>query len=156
MKTIISDGASEDMIRAIVQTACAENHAKTILEKYEGQLENGYIDGENKEAVSAQLEKIADINYELNELAELRREMMLQLMNNYNGDKDYWCMVKHLGTAMYCAFEAWQASEDSPELYDVYQKANKRFTKALTHFLGVEITECAACLQDIMSAERNK
>lgn len=154
MRTIIADGIAEDIIRAIVQTACAENHAKTILEKKEGQLENGYIDGNNKEAVDKQLEEIGDITYELNELAETRRSMMLYLMNQYDGDKDYWCMVKHLATASYCAFEAYQASEEDPELYDIYLRTNKRFTKALTHFLGVEITECAACLGDILRGKR--
>lgn len=155
MRTIVQDGTAEDLIRAIVQTACAENHAKTILEKKEGQLENGFIDPEDTEKVTKQLEEIADLTDEINALAELRRRTMLHLMEMYDGDKDYWCMVKHLAVASYCAFEAYQASENDTELYDIYMEANKRFTKAMTHFLGVEITECSACFLEILKGERN-
>lgn len=150
MRNIQSDGTAEDLIRSFVQIGCAENHAKTILEKYEGQLENGFIDATDPEAVKAQLDKISDITEEINQLAELRRSLMLRLLNMYQGDKDYWCMVKHLGVGAYCAFEAYQASEDDPDLYTIFLEANKRFTKAMTHFLGVEITECAACFADIL------
>lgn len=153
-RNIVSDGVAEDLIRAIVQTGCAEAHTKTLLEKAEGQLENGFINPEDSKAVNAQLELIEDLTSEVNALAELRRSEMLRLFEMYNGNKDYWCLVKHLGIGMYCAFEAYQASDDDPELYSIYLEANKRFTKALTHFLGVEITECAACFADILRGKR--
>lgn len=150
---IMQDGTAEDLIRSITQTACAENHAKTILEKYEAQLENGLIDGNDPEAVNAQLEKINDIMLEINAMADLRRDMMHHLMTMYNGDVDYWCMVKHLAVGAYCAFEAYQASDDDAGLYGMYLEANKRFIKAMSHFLGVEITECAACFADALKGE---
>ena len=150
MATIIQDGVAEDLIRSFTQIACAENHAKTLLEKFNGQLENGSIDAMDQEAVNAQLEKISDIESEINSLAELRRSIMHHLMVMYNGDTDYWCMVKHLAVGAYCAFEAYQASDNDTELYGLYLDANKRFIKAMTHFLGVEITECAACFADIL------
>lgn len=152
-RNIQSDGIAEDLIRSIVQTACAEVHAKTLLEKFEAQLSNGIIDVQNEEAVRRQLDLIEDTQYEINSLAELRRSIMLKLFDMYHGDKNYWCMIKHLGVAAYTAFEAYQASDDDADLLNLALEANKRFTKALTHFLGVEITECAACFADALRKE---
>lgn len=153
-RTIVQDGTAEDLIRAFVQAGCAENHAKTLMEKYNAQLENGLIDLDDSAAVLAQTDKITDITDELNNLAELRRSLMLRLFNMYDGDKDYWCMCKHLAVASNCAFEAYQASDDDSELYTLALEANKRFINAMTHFLGVEITECSACFSDLLKAER--
>lgn len=154
-RNIQSDGVAEDLIRSFVQVGCAEVHAKTILEKYNAQLENGLIDLNDNKAVLEQTDKITSITDELNNLAELRRGLMLRLFNMYDGDKDYWCLVKHLGIGAYTLFEAYQASEDDPELYTLALEANKRFIYSLTHFLGVEITECAACFADILKSERD-
>lgn len=154
-RNIQSDGVAEDLIRSFVQVGCAEVHAKTILEKYNAQLENGLIDLNDNKAVLEQTDKITAITDELNNLAELRRGLMLRLFNMYDGDKDYWCLVKHLGIGAYTLFEAYQASEDDPELYTLALEANKRFIYSLTHFLGVEITECAACFADILKSERD-
>lgn len=154
-RTIVSDGAAEDLIRAFVQMGCAELHMKTLVEKYNAQLENGLIDLSDDEAVSKQIEKIRDSEYELATLAECRRGLMLRLKDMYECDDDYWCIVKHTGLAMYCAFEAYQATEDA-DIYNEYLDANRRFIHALTHWLGVEITDCAACFADALKAERNK
>ncbi len=153
-KNIQSDGIAEDLIRSIVQTACAEVHAKTLLEKFEAQLTDGIIDLGNDEAVQKQISLIEDVQYEINALAELRRSIMLKLFNMYNGDKNYWCLIKHLGVAAYTAFEAYQASDDDADLLNIAVEANKRFTKALSHFLGVEITDCAACFADMLRKEK--
>ena len=153
-KNIQSDGIAEDLIRSIVQTACAEVHAKTLLEKFEAQLTDGIIDLGNEEAVQKQISLIEDVQYEIGTLAELRRSIMLKLFNMYNGDKNYWCLIKHLGVAAYTAFEAYQASDDDADLLNIAVEANKRFTKALSHFLGVEITECAACFADAIKKEK--
>lgn len=153
-KNIQSDGIAEDLIRSIVQTACAEVHAKTLLEKFEAQLTDGIIDLGNDEAVQKQISLIEDVQYEINALAELRRSIMLKLFNMYNGDKNYWCLIKHLGVAAYTAFEAYQASDDDADLLNIEVEANKRFTKALSHFLGVEITDCAACFADMLRKEK--
>lgn len=153
-KNIQSDGIAEDLIRSIVQTACAEVHAKTLLEKFEAQLTDGIIDLGNEEAVQKQISLIEDVQYEINALAELRRSIMLKLFHMYNGDKNYWCLIKHLGVAAYTAFEAYQASDDDADLLNISVEANRRFTKALSHFLGVEITDCAACFADMLRKEK--
>lgn len=155
-RTIVQDGISEDLIRAFVQVGNAELHMKTLVEKYNAQLENGLIDTTDGDALNRQIEKITTATDEVNELAETRRSLMLILKEMYDGDPDYWCIVKHTALAMGCAFEAWQASDDDSALYGAYLETNKRFTKALTHFLGVEITDCAACFGDILSARNRK
>lgn len=149
-----SDGIAEDMIRSFVQIGCAELHAKTLLEKYQAQLENGLIDVTDPKVVEAQNLKIDDTIEEISLLAETRRGIMLRLFDMYHGDKDYWCLVKHTGLAMMSSFEAYQASNDDAELLNLALMANRRFVKALTHFLGVEITECSACLSDLLKAQK--
>jgi hypothetical protein len=71
----------------------------------------------------------------------------------FDGDKDAWCLVKHLGIGAMTAFEAWQASDDDPELLDLWIDSNKAFTKAVTRFLGAEVGDCAACLSDFLKAK---
>lgn len=149
-----SDGIAEDMIRSFVQAGCAEIHAKTLLEKYQAQLENGIIDVTNEKVVQEQIEKIDDTVQEIAALAQLRRGIMLKLFNMYQGDKDYWCMTKHLSISAMCAFEAYQASDDDPDLLNLATEANKRFIKALTHFLGIPITECSSCFSDLLKAQK--
>ena len=151
-----SDGIAEDMIRSFVQIGCAETHAKTLLEKYQAQLENGIIDVTKPEVIQAQVEKIDDTVQEITSLAQLRRGIMLRLFELFDGDKDYWCEVKHLGIGAYTLFEAYQASDDDPTLLNLANEANKRFIKALTRFLGVPITECASCFSDILKAQKKE
>lgn len=151
-----SDGIAEDMIRSFVQIGCAETHAKTLLEKYQAQLENGLIDVTKPDVVQAQVEKIDDTVQEITSLAQLRRGIMLRLFELFDGDKDYWCEVKHLGIGAYTLFEAYQASDDDPTLLNLANEANKRFIKALTRFLGVPITECASCFSDILKAQKKE
>lgn len=152
-RNIQSDGTAEDIIRAFVQIGCAETHAKTLVEKYNAQLENGLIDLNDSGAVLRQTEKVTAITDELNNLAELRRGLMLRLFEMYDGDKDYWCLVKHLGIGAYTLFEAYQASEDDIDLYTLALEANKRFIWSLSNFIGTEITDCAACFADLMKSK---
>lgn len=149
----VSDGAAEDLIRSIQQLICAEGHAKTLLEKFQAELENDIIDTSDADVVQAQVDKINDTLEEISSLAELRRSMMLYLAKQYDACMDFWCMHKHLSAAAYCAYEAYQASED-PALLDMAMEANKRFIKATTRFLGVEITECSACFSDALRAKK--
>ena len=152
-----SDGIAEDLIRSFVQIGCAENHAKTLLEKAGGELDTGIIDPFDADAVQKQIEKMDDLTEEIESLAQLRRGIMLAVFNMYDGAKDYWCMVKHLGVGAYTLFEAWQASDNDPELLNMANDANKRFIKALSHFLGTEITECSACFADaLLATDKNK
>lgn len=149
-----SDGLSEDLIRAFVQIGCAESHLKTLLEKSLSQMENGLIDVEKPEVLKAETEKIEDITSEIEANAQLRRRMMLKLFEMYNGDKDYWCLVKHLGIGSFTAWEVYEASDDDPELLEMALDANKRFINALSHFLGMEIVECSACFADALKAKK--
>lgn len=151
MKNIMADGESEDLIRSIVQMICAEGHYKTLVEKYNAQLENGLVDDLNATA-----EKLNDTINELNDVTDTRRTMMRFLFEKYDGDKSYHCLVKHLASAMYCAFEAYQASDDDPVLYEIYIKCNRKFIKALTQYLGFEPTECSACFADLIAGERKE
>ena len=157
MKHITSgvDGIAEDMIRSIVQLSCSELHQKTLYEKYTAELENGLIDTENQEVVDEQIEKIDESLQDLNELAQLRRRAMLTLFNLYEGDKSYWCQIKHLGAASYCLMECYLASDDDAELLTLAMDANRAFVRAISHFIGVEITDCAACLSDLLKGQNN-
>lgn len=152
-RTIVADGIAEDLIRAFVQVGCAEVHAKTLIEKYNAQLENGLIDLEDNGAVLRQTDKITAITEEMNNLAELRRSLMLRLFEMFDGDKDYWCLVKHLGVGAMTLFEAYQASEDDSELYTLALEANKRFIWSLSQFIGMEPVDCASCFADLLKAK---
>ena len=149
-----ADGIAEDLIRAFVQIGCAESHLKTLLEKALSEMENGLIEVENPDVLKAHTEKVEDIASEIEENAQLRRRMMLKLYDMYKGDKDYWCLVKHLGIGAFTAWEVYEASDDDPELLDIALEANKRFIKALSRFLGMEVVECAACFHDMIKAKK--
>lgn len=140
-----SNGMAEDLIRSFVQIASAELHTKTSIEKAVSDIENG---------VSDDTARIEYLKEDLMTQASLRREIMLSLYRMYGerGDKEKWCVVKHLGMAMYTAFEAFQASDNDPEMLDFSLRANQMFIKAVTEFLGVEVTECASCFSDILKA----
>lgn len=142
-----SDGIAEDMIRAFVQFGCSELHAKTLLEKTNAELENGMIEPDKA------VELISVYEEQMDAYAELRRGTMKSLFDMYEGDKSVWCLVKHLGIGMYTTFEAYQASDKDEKLYELYIEANKQFTKALSMFLGTEITDCSACFADMLKGE---
>jgi len=150
-----TDGIAEDLIRSFVQMACAEVHAKTLLEKRTSELDNGIGD------IGVNLAKIEDLKEEIAEYSQIRREDMLYLFDLYEPkkgegdkrDKEQWCMVKHLGIAMMTAFECWQATDDSPDLLNMVLRKNRLFIKAITKFIGVEITDCASCFGDILKGE---
>ena len=155
MATVVSDGLSEDLIRAFQQAACAEGHYKTLIEKYNSEMENGLIDVEDDDVRNAHLEKLNGAIQELNELAEIRRAMMLHVMNRYEkADKSMWCVVKHLALSEYNAFEAYQASDNNAELLNIWLSMRGRFINAVTRWLGIEVTDCVACYEDAIRAER--
>lgn len=147
-----SDGIAEDLIRSFVQISAAELHAKTILEKRISELEEGLIDIENPAVLSDQLDKIEAAKNDLIDLAECRREDMRYLYTLFGerGDKEQWCTAKHLAMAMITAFEVWQASDSDEALLNMALRKNKLFTKAISRFIGVEITDCASCLSDML------
>lgn len=156
MATLVSDGLAEDMIRAFQQAACAEGHYKTLIEKYNSEMENGLIDVEDDDVRNAHLEKLNGAIVELNQLAEIRRSMMLYVMNRYEtADKSLWCVVKHESVMEYNAFEAYQASENDAQLLNIWLSARARFISALTRWLGIENTDCASCFEDIIKGENH-
>lgn len=148
-------GGAEDLLRAIVQMGCAEVHAITLYFKIESQLEHGLVDVEDPDILRKTMDKADMFREDINTYADLRRRMTKALMDMFdNGQKDplMWCQVKHLGIAYYTALETYQASEDDPELLMLAYESYKAFAKAVTRFLGVEITECASCLSDALKA----
>lgn len=151
-----TSGIGEDIIRSIAQLGSAEMHLKTLIEKSDAELANGMVDVENPEELNAHLDKLRAYTEEIIEVAQLRRETMLYLYDMYRGDKDMWCMVKHLAIANMTIFEAWQASDNDPALYDLAIRTNKSFVKAITRFIGAEVTDCASCLSDMLKAKGEK
>ena len=146
-----SSGMAEDLIRAFVQMGCSEVHLKTLYEKTLAEMENGIVDVSDKEILQKYIEKANSYREDLIDTAQLRRRMMIKCFELFDGgDKDVWCMVKHLGISNMCAWETWQASDDDPELLDIAVESNKMFTKYLARFLGMEITDCASCLSDYL------
>ena len=148
-------GMAEDMLRSIVQLGATEVHYQTLYNKAVAELENGIIDVEKDDVRLSQLEKIERYRNEINSVADVRRRMMRKLFSLFDGgNKDAWCLIKHLGVAMYTAFEAYQASDNDLELLDIYYDINKEFNKAVGDFLGMEITDCAACVSDYLKGEK--
>lgn len=146
-------GAAEDLIRAIVQMGAAEIHAMGLYYKTTAELENGLVDVTDPDVLSKQIEKSEMYTEDIERYANLRRQMTTSLFNMFDGEdknKDLWCMVKHLGLSMMQCFEAYENSNNDPELLNLAYEANKVFTKAISRFLGVEITDCAACFADSM------
>lgn len=144
-----TDGIAEDLIRSFVQLAVLEMHTKTLLEKRVSELENGMVEDDQCEA---QLETIEALEMDMHQLAAWRRHDMLYLYELYGsiGDKEKWCSVKHAAIAMMTAFEAWQASAADASLLTAALKKNQYLIKVLSQFLGVEVTECAACFSDLL------
>lgn len=144
-------GSAEDLLRAIVQMGAAEIHAMGLYYKTTAELENGLVDVEDNKVLQKQIEKSEMYREDIETYANLRRQMMSALMDMVGTDeanKDLWCMVKHLGLSMMQTFEAYENSENNLTLLNLAYDANKAFTKAVTRFLGIEISDCAACMSD--------
>ena len=156
-KNLMSEsGIGEDLIRSYIQFGCAEIHAKTLYEKTIAELNNGLIDVEDSEAVQKHLDKAQMFRDDISTYAELRRGVMRVLLERFpNGDKAMWCQAKHLGIGMMTLFEAYQASDDDAELLHMAYEANEAFTNAMSRFLGVEITSCAACFSEMLRGDDN-
>ena len=151
MKNIHStDGWAEDLIRSFTQLICSEGHIKSMIEKTTSELENGIVNVDDPDKLNKALEKLDNLQEELTGISEIRRKMMLKLFETYNGDKEYWCQVKHLANAAYTAFEAWQGSDDDSQLYEFALETNSQFVRALSHFIGTEITSCSSCIGDML------
>lgn len=147
-----SNGLAEELIRSIAQLGAMEYHYKTLVEKTNAELENGIVNVDTNEALIAQLNKADEFKREMIDTAELRRKLMLKLFDMFDGDKDMWCIVKHSLIAEEQIFESWQASDDDADLMNMWLDANKMSNKAITRFLGAEVTDCASCLSDFLKA----
>lgn len=150
-----SSGLAEDLIRAIQQMCCAELHLITLYEKTVAEMENGLFDMDDPNALNEHIEKAEQYKEDIIGATSIRRQMMSKLFSLFDGgDEDVWCMFKHLASATYCAWEVYLASDDDPELLSIAVDTNKMFTRFTTQFLGMEITDCAACLNDMMKGEK--
>lgn len=153
-KNVYSEtGMAEDMIRSYVQFGCAEIHAMGLFFKANAEIENGMIDVADAEVLARQTEKIEQYQNDIETYANLRRGIMRKLFDMFNGDKDMWCQMKHLGIGAMTLFEAYEASDNDVNLLVMCIEANKAFTSAVSRFLGIEITDCAACLSDALKGE---
>lgn len=146
-------GQAEDMIRAYVQFGCAEIHAMGLFYKANAEIENGMIDVGDKEVLEKQTQKIEQYQKDIETYANLRRSVMRKLFSMFDGNKDMWCQAKHLGIGAMTLFEAYEASDNDMELMMLCIEANKAFTNAMSRFLGMEITDCAACFADMLKAK---
>lgn len=152
-------GAGEDLLRAIVQMGAAEIHAMGLYYKTTAEMENGLVDIDDNEVLQKYLDKANMYLEDIETYAVLRRRMttaLKEMVGTENADKDLWCMVKHLGLSMMQCFEAYENSDNNLELLNLAYEANKAFTKAVTRFLGIEITDCASCLSDSMKGVTNE
>lgn len=149
-----SSGIGEDLIRAIQQTCCSELHLITLYQKTIAELENGIVDVDNEDVRTAHFEKSEQYRTDLIDVTQLRRQMMAKLFDMFEGgDKDVWCMVKHMGASSYCAWECYLASDDDPDLLMIALDANKLFVRFMTQFLGMEISSCASCFTDALKGK---
>lgn len=155
MKNVHStDGIAEDLIRSIQQMAVLEMHKKTRIEQLYSEMNEGLINVEDDAVLIHQFGNIKYLEEDLNEYADIRRQDMLYLYELYGskGDKKMWCEVKHLAIASMTAFEVWQASDNDDNLLEMALRKNSLFIKAMSRFLGTEITSCASCFADILKA----
>lgn len=149
-------GKAEDLLRSIVQMGCAEVHAQTLYYKATSELEHGMVDVEDKDALREHLKKTDAFRQDIDHYADIRRMMMRALFDMFDNDKkdkSMWCQIKHLGVSAYTAFETYQASDQDPELLLIAYESNRAFVKAVTRFLGVEISDCASCVSDALKGE---
>lgn len=147
-------GKAEDMLRCIAQLGTTEVHYQTLYFKARAELENGLIDVSDEETLQAQMAKMDRYQDATQHIADLRRKCMKKLFDMFgDGNKDEWCVIKHLAIAEETAFEVWQASDNDLSLLDIAYDINKQFSKAVSAFCGVEIVECAACLSDELKAK---
>ena len=152
-------GSAEDLLRAIVQMGAAEIHAMGLYYKTTAEMENGLVDIDDNEVLQKYLDKANMYLEDIETYAVLRRRMttaLKDMVGTEDADKDLWCMVKHLGLSMMQCFEAYENSDNNLELLNLAYEANKAFTKAVTRFLGIEITDCSACMSDLMKGVTNE
>lgn len=146
-------GSAEDLLRAVVQMGAAEIHAMGLYFKTTAEMENGLVNIDDPEVLQKQIDKAEMYRDDIETYATLRRQMTTALKDMVGTDeanKDMWCMVKHLGLSMMQCFEAYENSDNNLELLNIAYEANKAFTKAVTRFLGIEISDCSACLSDAL------
>lgn len=151
-----TSGIGEDMIRNIMNLSATEMHLKTLFEKTLAEMENGIVDLDDPDALNEHIEKADNYRQQMIEVADIRRKTMRSLFDLFDGDKDAWCLVKHLAVSSETAWETYLASDDDPGLLELSVATNKAFIKALTQFLGMEITSCASCLSDYLRSDKGE
>lgn len=76
----------------------------------------------------------------IQEMTQLRRETVGSL----GGDKNFACLLKHMGGAWKAAEEVWLADYDS-EAYQRYKRTEQLFYWVAESFLGEKLEQCARC-----------
>lgn len=151
--TYSNSGTAEDLVRAFANAACAEMHLKTIFEKTTSDLKHGFYNQDDPNAGLELAQKAQEYRSDLMELAQLRRQLMLAAYALFeDGDKELWCMVKHLAITNMCAWESWLSSDDDDSLLNLAIESNQIFIQYLARFFGVEVTDCASCFADFIKA----
>lgn len=147
MKMTKGDSGTEDIIRAFVNASVAEAHAKTNYEKLISELEQGTVDTDDDEVLARQMERVENTLEQLKSLCRIRRNIMMRLFDSSPGNENEWCMIKHLAITENCLFEAFQAGGDCERLW---LDAHEEFIKAMSDFLGMEITPCSSCFSEMI------
>lgn len=148
------DYGMEDIIRAFVNISVAEAHAKTNYEKIISEMENGTIDVDDEKVLEKHLSMSETTREQLSNICGLRRRIMMRMYDAFPERNEHeWCMIKHLAIVQNCLFEAYQAGDEQSER--LWLDANEEFTKAMSDFLGMEITPCSACFSDMIKEAEN-
>lgn len=146
-----SSGIGEDLIRAFTQMIAGEMHLKTLYEKTIAEMENGIADMSDEKVRTEYIKKTNDYLEDIEHLSDIRRRTMLKTFELFDGgDRDVWCMVKHLAVANMQVWEAYCGSDKDVELLELALQSNEMLVSYITRFLGAEVTSCAACLSDFL------
>ena len=144
-----------DLALSIAQDCADEWHSRDYIQGLESELES--VDEKEMPALHEKLKKqIEEEKEEWLDGVKLRRRKMDVLgIQSPNYDYHKRCTLKHRATAYVEAVETYQASPQDIN-YVVLVKSEKRFFRALSKFMGMEITDCGRCLSDQLNVEQSK
>lgn len=154
-----SVGITEDLLTNIMHLCASEYHLNILIRKYEDQITFWYNDGMPEFQSAEDLDNIVinegiikDCVETLSNITVQRRNAMklLKSQANENGNKDMWCLLKHMLTATVTAFEVWQVNLLDEHTKRIFIDQSRATNQVIAMFLGYEVTPCSACLTDQM------